>query len=58
MFAKLGLSNGDTIQKVNGFELTSADKALEVYSSLRDAKSLMVSIERRGKPVTLTYTIK
>ena len=57
-FAKLGLSNGDTLQSINGFELTSADKALEVYTKLREAKQLVVAIVRRGKSSTLTYTIK
>ena len=57
-FAKLGLTNGDTLQSINGFELTSADKALEVYTKLREASSLEVEVTRRGKPVTLKYTIK
>lgn len=57
-FAKLGLSNGDTLQSINGFELTSADKALEVYTKLREATSLEVEITRRGKPQTLKYSIK
>ena len=39
-------------QSINGFELTSADKALEVYTKLRDATSLEVEITRRGKPMT------
>jgi general secretion pathway protein C len=57
-FARLGLANGDTLQSVNGFELTSADKALEVYTKLREATSLELEVTRRGKPVTLKYTIK
>lgn len=57
-FAKLGLSNGDTLQSINGFELTSADKALEVYTKLREATSLEVEVTRRGKPLTLKYSIK
>jgi general secretion pathway protein C len=57
-FAKLGLSNGDTLQSINGFELTSADKALEVYTKLREATSLEVEVTRRGKPVTLKYSIR
>lgn len=57
-FAKLGLSNGDTLQSINGFELTSADKALEVYTKLREATSLEMEVTRRGKPVTLKYTIR
>jgi len=57
-FAKLGLTNGDTLQSINGFELTSADKALEVYTKLREATSLEVEGTRRGKTFTLKYTIK
>jgi general secretion pathway protein C len=57
-FARLGLTNGDTLQSINGFELTSADKALEVYTKLREATSLEVEVTRRGKPVTLKYSIK
>jgi S1-C subfamily serine protease len=56
-WAKLGFNNGDTIQSVNGFELTSADKALEVYTKLRDAKSLSIELTRRGKPVELNIEI-
>jgi S1-C subfamily serine protease len=58
VYAKLGLANGDTIQRINGYEITSADKALEVYQDIKDAKKLVVDIVRRGKPRTLHYTIK
>ncbi len=58
VYAMLGLSNGDTLQAINGFELTRADKALEVYTKLREATSLEVEITRRGKPMTLKYTIR
>jgi general secretion pathway protein C len=58
VYAKLGLTNGDTLSSINGFELTSADKALEVYTKLREATSLEVEIQRRGKSMTLKYTIR
>jgi type II secretory pathway component PulC len=58
LYAKLGLQNGDTLRKINGDSLESADKALEVYVKLRDAKKLDVELVRRGKPIVLTYTIK
>jgi general secretion pathway protein C len=57
-FAKLGLTNGDTLTQINGFELTSADKALEVYTKLREASNLELEVTRRGKPVVLKYTIR
>lgn len=58
VYSKLGLTNGDTLTSINGFELTSADKALEVYTKLREATSLELEVTRRGKPVTLKYTIR
>lgn len=57
-FAKLGLTNGDTLTSINGFELNSADKALEVYTKLREANALELEVTRRGKPLTLKYSIK
>lgn len=57
-YAKLGLTNGDTLQSINGFELNSMEKGLEIYGKLREATSLEVEIIRRGKPVTLKYTIR
>jgi len=58
VYSKLGLENGDTMQAINGLELTSAEKALEVYTKLRDATTLEVSLTRRGKPDTITYSIR
>lgn len=58
LFAKIGLQNGDTIKGINGFEMTSPDKALEVYTKLRSASHLGVQLDRRGETVTLDYTIK
>ncbi len=58
VYAKIGLMNGDTIHSINGFDLTSPDKALEVYTKVREATSLSVNATRRGKPVTLNYSIK
>jgi len=58
IYSKLGLANGDTIHSINGFELDSLDKGLEVYQKVKDASGLQVSVTRRGKPVTLNYSIK
>ncbi|WP_428266106.1 type II secretion system protein GspC [Haliangium sp.] len=58
VYAKLGLRNGDTISSVNGFDLSSPDKALEVYTKVREASNLSVSVIRRGKPMQLNYNIR
>lgn len=58
VYSKIGLMNGDTIHAVNGFELTSLDKGLEVYTKVKESTNLSVSITRRGKPLNLSYSIK
>jgi general secretion pathway protein C len=58
VYAKLGLENGDTLSSINGMDLTTAEKALEVYTKLRDATTLEVALTRRNKPDTITYSIR
>jgi len=57
VFAKVGFKNGDIVEKINGGAIDNPEKALEVYSKLRDAQKVEVQIVRAGKPVTLTYKI-
>ncbi len=57
IYGKLGLINGDTLESINGFELTSLDKGLEVYAKLKDATALEVDLTRKGKPMAIKYTI-
>ena len=58
VYSKIGLRNGDTISAINGFDLTTPDKALEVYTKVREASNLSVSVIRRGKPETMNYNIR
>jgi S1-C subfamily serine protease len=58
IYAALGFSNGDLIRTVNGFELTGMDKALEIYTRLRDASSLEIEIVRRGRDETIRIDIR
>jgi hypothetical protein len=57
LYAHIGLANGDTVQRINGYEMTSADKLLEVYAKLRDAKHFELDIVRRGNPMTLVIRV-
>ncbi|HZS39732.1 MAG TPA: type II secretion system protein GspC [Polyangia bacterium] len=58
LFARLLLRNGDRIETINGMDLTSPDKALEVYTRLRAADNFVVALERRGEALTLDYSIR
>lgn len=58
LYSKIGIQNGDIVQKINGYEINSPDKALEIYSKLKDAQSITVDLVRRGKSKTLSYSIR
>ena len=58
VYSMMGLRNGDIVHKINGQELNSPDKALEVYQQLKDAKSMKLEISRRGKDKTLNYQVE
>lgn len=57
LYSKVGLQNGDVITRINGYEMSSPEKGLEIYTKLKDAKSVNVDLKRRGKPMTLDYAI-
>jgi general secretion pathway protein C len=57
-FAKIGMQNGDVISSINGLEITSPEKALEVYAKLKSASHLSVGIERNGQRATKEYNIR
>jgi type II secretory pathway component PulC len=57
VYARLGLMNGDNITAINGEELSTPDKALEVYTKVKGASEVKLDLLRRGKPVQLTITI-
>ena len=58
LLGNLGLENGDRLQSINGFEMSDPQKALEAYARLRSADKLQVTVNRRGKPMTIDFSIK
>jgi len=58
LYSKIGLQNGDVISKINGYEMSSPEKGLEVYQKLKDSSSITVDVKRRGKAMTLDYAIQ
>jgi general secretion pathway protein C len=57
-FAKIGIQNGDVIYAINGLDMTSPDKALEIYTKLKSANHLSVALERNGQKITKDYNIR
>lgn len=58
IYSKIGVQNGDVIRRINGFDLNSPEKALEVYSKLKEAPRIEIEIERNGAPIRKTYNVR
>lgn len=58
IYSKIGIQNGDVIKKINGYEINSPDKALEVYSKLKEASKIEIEFERRGSQLNKSYVIR
>ena len=57
-FARIGLQSGDLVSAINGLELTSIEKALELFAKLRSAGHLSVDLERGGRRLTQSYVVR
>jgi len=57
IFGKLGLRRGDVLQKINGMEL-DVKKGFEIFSALKDEKTITLDLIRQGQPTTLDYEIR
>lgn len=58
LLGKLGLQTGDMLKTINGFDMTSPEKALEAYAKLRTAPNIQVGVIRSGKPMNIEFNIK
>lgn len=58
IYSKIGIQNGDVIKRINGYDLNSPEKALEVYSKLKEASRVDIEIERNGSALRKTYSIR
>jgi general secretion pathway protein C len=56
-FAKIGIQNGDVLVSINGLEMSSPEKALEVYAKLKSANHLSLGVERMGKRIEQDYSV-
>ncbi len=58
LFYKLGVRSGDVIKSVNNIPLNSIQETLMLYTKLKNASHLTMSLNRRGKTVNMDYTIR
>ena len=57
LYSAIGVENGDVLERVNGYEINSPEKALELYQKLRDSSHVTIELERNGQPIRKEYNI-
>ncbi len=58
IYTKMGLQNGDVIQRVNSQELDNPAKFFQLYQGLQNERSIAIDLIRNGQPQTLNYEIR
>ena len=58
LFSRIGLHDGDVVKRINGYELNSVERALDVYAQLKDSGRIEIELERRGSTVRKTYYVQ
>lgn len=58
VFGMVGLKNGDTLLRINDFNLDSPDKAMQSFVALKGQSRIKLDLIRDGRPVTLNYEIR
>ncbi len=57
-FARLGMQSGDVISSINGLDISSPERAREIYAELKSAIHVALGIERNGQRITTGYDIR
>ena len=58
LYRAIGIRSGDVIQRINGEELSSPGKALELFTKLQNSSAITLDVGRRGKQHTMNYKIE
>ncbi len=58
VFEKIGLQNGDVIQRVNGVELTDPTKAITLFTELQNEGHIAVDLQRNKAKKSFAYDIR
>jgi len=58
IYDKIGLQNGDVIQRVNSQDVDDPSKFFQLYQGLKNERSISIDLLRGGQPQTMTYEIR
>jgi general secretion pathway protein C len=57
LFEKIGIERMDVLTRINGYELNSAEKGLQLFSQLKTASKFTIDLKRGDRSLTLDYYV-
>jgi general secretion pathway protein C len=58
VFNGIGLKNGDVLTRINGYDIDSPEKAMQVLSGIKGETAIDLDIKRGGQNMSLHYQIQ
>jgi general secretion pathway protein C len=58
LFDKIGLQNNDVVKRINGVELDSAEKGLELFQALKNETAFNVDLMRKSQKTTMRFSVQ
>ena len=58
IYEKIGLQNGDVVQRVNSQDVDDPGKFFQLYQGLKDEKRISIDLLRNGQRQSLNYDVR
>jgi general secretion pathway protein C len=58
IYNSLGLQDGDVLLRINEYDITNPERALQAFNALRGLDRVQIDLIRTGARMTMTYQIK
>ena len=58
IYQSLGLRNGDILLRINEYDISNPERALQAFTALRGMDRVQVDLMRSGSRITMTYQIR
>jgi general secretion pathway protein C len=55
VYQRMGLTDGDILQEINGRKMKGADDMMELYNNLRSSGRMNLNVQRQGRTETINY---
>ncbi len=58
LYRAIGIRSGDIVKRINGVEINSPNKAIQLFEQFKSSSAIQMDVERRGKAKAFNYNIK